>query len=131
IVPSISLEGLMDKLGIKNQTLTSGRFKDSGSFLRDMDDEDRALLEGIVREFHEDFMAKVKERRKVTPDDLAIIGDGRVMSAATGLRHHLIDQVGYYEDALASIEALSGAKNPTVVVYRRRGENKGGFYSWP
>jgi ClpP class serine protease len=60
-----------------------------------------------------------------------VIEDGRIMTASTGLKYHLIDQVGYYEDALKTVESLAGIKNPTVVVYRRTSENKGGFYSWP
>lgn len=131
LLPSISLEGLMDKLGIKNQTLTSGKLKDSGTFLRDMNQEDKAILEGIVTEFHQGFVAKVKATRPVTPEDLAVIADGRIMTASTGVKYHLIDQVGYYEDALKTAVSLSKVKDPTVVVYRRRGENKGGFYSWP
>jgi protease IV len=131
LMPSISLEGLMDKLGVRNQTLTSGKFKDTGNPLRDMTREDKAILEGIVKEFQQDFLAKVKEHRPVTADDLAIIQDGRVMTAMTGMKFHLIDQVGYYEDALKTLEFLTKSTNPTVIVYRRRGENSGGFYSWP
>jgi protease-4 len=131
LLPSISLEGLMDKLGIRNQTLTSGKFKDTGNPLRDMTTEDKAILEGIIKEFHRDFITKVKEQRPVTAEDLAIIEDGRVMTATSGMKVHLIDQVGYYEDALKTMESLSKTENPTVVVYRRRGENTGGFYSWP
>jgi protease-4 len=131
LLPSISLEGLMDKLGIRNQTLTSGKFKDTGNPLRDMTPEDKAILEGIIKEFQQDFLTKVKEQRPVTAEDLAIIEDGRVMSATSGMKVHLIDKVGYYEDALKAMESLSKTGSPTVVVYRRRGENEGGFYSWP
>jgi protease-4 len=131
LLPSISLEGLMDKLGIKNQTLTSGKLKDSGTLLRDMNKDDKIMLEGIVTEFSQDFIAKVKTVRPVKPEDLAVIEDGRVMTASTGMKYHLIDQVGYYEDAMKTMESLSQTKSPTVVVYRRKGENKGGFYSWP
>ncbi len=104
LCPSISLEGLMDKLGIRNQTLTSGKLKDSGTFLRDMNKEDRELLEGIVQEFHAAFMAKVRKRRPVAPEDVPVIEDGRVMTASTGLKHHLVDKVGYFEDALRTME---------------------------
>jgi protease-4 len=131
LMPSISLEGLMDKLGIKNQTLTSGKLKDSGTILRDMNKDDKAILEGIVTEFSQDFIAKVKAIRPVKPEDISVIEDGRVMSASTGMKFKLIDQVGYYEDAMKTMESLSKTKAPTVVVYRRKGENKGGFYSWP
>jgi protease-4 len=131
LLPSVSLEGLMDKLGIKNQTLTSGKLKDSGTILRDMNKDDKIILEGIVTEFSQDFIAKVKAGRPVKPEDLSVIEDGRMMTAATGMKYRLVDQVGYYEDALNTLESLSNTKGATVVVYRRRGENKGGFYSWP
>jgi protease-4 len=130
-MPSISLEGLMDKLGIKNQTLTSGKLKDSGTILRDMNKDDKAILEEIVNEFSQDFIARVKAIRPVKQEDIDIIKDGRVMTASMGLKHKLIDQVGYYEDAMKTMESLSKIPKPTVVVYRRKGENKGGFYSWP
>ena len=131
LMPSVSLEGLMDKLGIKNQTLTSGKHKDSGTFLRDMNKDDKAILEGIVNEFSQDFLAKVKANRPVKPEDISVFQDGRVMTASVGMKHNLIDQVGYYEDAMKTMESLSKTTEPTVVVYRRKGENKGGFYSWP
>ncbi|HDP24084.1 MAG TPA: signal peptide peptidase SppA [Deltaproteobacteria bacterium] len=131
LLPSISLEGLLDKLGIRNQTLTSGKFKDTGNPLRDMTDDDRQILEAIVMEFQQNFIERLKERRPVTEQDLAVIEDGRVMTASAGLKVHLIDQVGYYEEALEAMESLSQVSDPTVVVYRRKGENAGGFYSWP
>jgi protease-4 len=131
ILPSISLEGLMDKLGIDNQTITSGKLKDSGNPLRDMTDEDKEILTGIVMEFHHNFIERVTNVRPVSEEDLAIIRDGRVMTATIGKKYHLIDEVGYFEEALAKIEALAEVEDPTVVMYRREGENIGGFYSWP
>ncbi|MCD6569078.1 MAG: signal peptide peptidase SppA [Deltaproteobacteria bacterium] len=131
MIPSISLEGLMVKLGIKNQTITSGRFKDSGNPLREMTQEDRKILEDIVMEFHRNFLSKVAAERALTKEDSDLINDGRIMTASIGLEHHLIDKVGYFKDAVMYVEDLAGIKGATVVVYRRKGENRGGFYSWP
>ena len=41
LIPSISLEGLIDTLGIRDQTITSGKYKDAGSLLRDMSPDER------------------------------------------------------------------------------------------
>lgn len=131
ILPSISLEGLMDKLGIDNQTITSGKFKDTGNPLRDMTGEDKEILEDIVMEFYDNFIQRVTEMRPVSEEDLAVIGDGRVVTSTAGKKFHLIDEVGYFEDALVKMEALAEIEDPTVVMYRRKGENIGGFYSWP
>ncbi|HNU74256.1 MAG: putative signal peptide peptidase SppA [Deltaproteobacteria bacterium ADurb.BinA179] len=131
LLPSISLEGLMEKLGINNQTITSGNLKDAGTPLRDMSDEEYELLSGIVMEFHSNFMKAVRESRPVTEQDVAVFQDGRVVTSTRGRALHLIDEVGYYEDALKKIESLTNVEKPTVIVYRRKGENQGGFYSWP
>ena len=131
LLPSISVEGLIDNLGIRDQTLTSGKHKGAGSILRDMTPEDKAVYEDIIQDFYQDFISKVKARRPVTEEDLEVIGDGRIMTARTGLKHHLIDEIGYYEDVLKDMEQAARIKDPTVVVYRRIGENRGGFYSWP
>ena len=131
ILPSISLEGLMDKLGIDNQTITSGKFKDTGNPLRDMTDEDKEILSDIVTEFYDNFIERVTQIRPVSEEDLAVIGDGRVVTSTMGKKYHLIDEVGYYEEALSKMESLAEIDNPTVIMYRRQGENIGGFYSWP
>ena len=131
ILPSISLEGLLDKLGIDNQTITSGKFKDTGNPLRDMTDEDKEILQDIVTEFYDNFIQRVTQTRPVTEEDLAVIGDGRVVTSTAGVKFHLIDEVGYFEDALAKMEAMAEIEDPTVIMYRRKGENIGGFYSLP
>ncbi|MEN6475938.1 MAG: signal peptide peptidase SppA [Syntrophaceae bacterium] len=131
LLPSLSVEGLIDNLGIRDQTLTSGKYKGAGSVLRDMTPDDKAIYEDIIQDFYQDFISKVKARRPVSEEDLKIIGDGRIMTARSGLKYHLIDEVGYYEAALKDVEAAAQVEDPTVVVYRRIGENSGGFYSWP
>ena len=131
LLPSVSLAGLMDKLGIKNQTITSGKFKDTGNPLRNMTDEDKEILRSIVMDFYKDFLERVEQRRPLTRHDIEIIKDGRVMTASQALRCHLIDKVGYFNDALGMVEDMAGVKGASVVVYRRSGEKTGGFYSWP
>ncbi len=132
LLPSVSFEGLMDKFGVHNQSITSGKYKDAGSPMRNMTEDDKGIYKAIVDEMFDDFISKVKKDRPgMTDEDLKIAGDGRIMAANFALKHHLIDEIGYYENALKGIEKLAGVKNPTVVVYRRPGENDGGFYSWP
>jgi protease IV len=131
LLPSLSFEGLLDTLGIRNQTLTSGKYKDAGSPFRDMSAEEKAIYNDIVMDFYRNFIDKVKQHRPVTEEDLKIVGDGRIMTASAALKYHLIDEIGYYETALKAVETSANIQNPTVIIYRREGENTGGFYSWP
>jgi protease IV len=131
-IPFISFQGLMDMLGVRDETIASGKYKVAGSPKKDMTEDDRAIYKTIVDEMYADFIAKVKKNRPtMTEADIKIVGDGRVMAANTALNYHAIDEVGYYENAVKSVEKLTGKTNPTVVVYRRDGEKTGGFYSWP
>jgi protease IV len=132
LLPSVSYQGLMDMLGVHNQTVTSGKYKDAGSPMWDMTEDDKGIYKAFVDEMFDDFILKVKNNRPgMTVEGLKIAGDGRIMAPNFALTHHLIDEIGYYENAVKSIEKLSGIQNPTVVVYRRVGESEGGFYSWP
>lgn len=133
IRPGVSVGGLIDKLGIKNETLTTGKFKDSGNPLREMTAEERQLItESFLMEAYRDFIAKLRSARpSLTEADLKVVGDGRVLNARQARELHLIDEVGYYEDALRLVTELAGLDKPSVVLYRRGGEARGGFYSWP
>ena len=129
----VSVSGLLDKLGIKDETLTTGKYKDTGNPLRGMtEDERRLVTDSFLMEAYRDFLAKVRAGRPaITEADLKVAGDGRVFNARQACELHLIDKVGYYEDARGLVCELASLDKPSVVLYRRSGEAKGGFYSWP
>jgi protease IV len=131
-IPFISFQGLMDTLGVRDETIASGKYKVAGSPKKDMTEDEKAIYKAIVDEMYADFITKVKKNRPaMTEADIKIVGDGRIMAANAAMNYHVIDEVGYYENAVKSVEKLTGITNPTVVVYRRDGEKIGGFYSWP
>ena len=131
-IPFISFQGLMDMLGVRDETIASGKYKVAGSPKKDMTEDEKAIYKTIVDEMYADFIAKVKKNRPaMTEADIKIVGDGRIMAANSAMGYHVIDEVGYYENAVKLVEKLTGITNPSVVVYRRDGEKTGGFYSWP
>ncbi len=127
---SVNLEGLLDKLGIKNQTLKAGKHKDIGSPLRAMSPEERRILQGILDEFHQHFLSRIRERRPQIPEAaLATIADGRVLSAHDALAAGLIDRIGYLDETLAAARARAGIEKAKVVMYRRPDEFSENIYS--
>ena len=75
-----NIETLMDKIGIKSHTLKTGKYKDSGSPLRKFSAEDRAMLQSVIDNTHEQFIRAVAEGRKLPIDDVRKIADGRILS---------------------------------------------------
>jgi len=95
----------VDKYDIK-----AGKFKDIGTPLRAMTDEERVLLSNMLTDIHRQFRATVKERRKLTDAELDAVADGRVMTGAQAKAAKLVDELGGLQDALH--EAKAQAKLP-------------------
>lgn len=126
----VSLEGLFEKIGVRNQTVKSGDKKDMGSPLRTMTAEERTLLEGMLAEMKDRFLTLVRERRPpLTGEGESLIADGRILSAGQAKEIGLIDQVGTLEESIEVAKELAGATEARVVVYRRPDEYADGLYA--
>ncbi|WP_227430814.1 signal peptide peptidase SppA [Psychrobacter sp. I-STPA6b] len=63
IMPSYDIEGLLDKVGVKDRTLTAGEYKDILSLSRPMTDFEREHVEGVLNNTHQHFIDAVKKGR--------------------------------------------------------------------
>jgi protease-4 len=126
----INLVGLMEKLGIEDQTLTAGRYKDAGSPLRRMTDVERAQIQSVLDDLHTRFKAVVASNRtKLDSDRLNGLAQGSVYSANQALSNGLVDQVGYLEDSVAEAERRAGLRSSQVITYHRSQEWKQNLYN--
>lgn len=132
IMPGISLEGLMEKYGVADQTLTSGPYKDAGSMLRDMRPDEKRQLQSVVDDLYSRFTEVVaKGRPGLDKAKVQTLADGRVYSAQQALAAGLVDEVGYLEDAIAQLEKRAGVSETQVVVYTRANKTVENVYSLP
>ena len=119
IMNLLNVEGLWKKLGLKTNTLKSGDLKDAGSPTRPMTDEERAVLQGAIDDMFGRFIGTVHLRRPgMSREDLDTISDGRIVMADQALKLHMVDRVGYLDDALAEAYALAGIETADVILYR-------------
>ncbi|MBX9877197.1 MAG: signal peptide peptidase SppA [Candidatus Obscuribacterales bacterium] len=105
-----NLEGAEHKLGIESNVVKSGKFKDIGSFSRPMTAEERELLQGIIADTYDQFVTAVSEGRHMDVAAVKKIADGRIISGRQALAAGLVDQLGGYEEAVASLQDLSRQK---------------------
>jgi len=62
----------------------------------------------------------VAEGRKIDPDSVRVIADGRIFTGRQALGSGLVDKLGTYHDALDLAGEISGlGKNPPVLKERR------------
>lgn len=131
VMYGVNLSGLMQKIGVTNQTLKAGAHKDIGSPLRKMTPEEAAILQSVLDQMQQRFLSLVQERRPLTGDALQMIADGRVLTADQALQAGLVDGVGYLEDAVRLAQARAGLTEARVVLYRRPEEFAENIYSRP
>jgi protease-4 len=126
----VSVAGLLEKIGVADQTIKTGTKKDIGSPLRRMTDEERQLLESLLGEMQQRFVDLVHERRPaLTPEMAERLADGRVFSAGQALEGRLIDRLGSLEDSIADARRRAGVGEAKVVMYRRSDEASESIYS--
>lgn len=114
-----NLEGLMNKVGVKTEVIKSGRHKDIASVFRGMGREEREILQGVLDDVHDQFIHAVAEGRKMVPDEVKKLADGRIFTGKQAVGMGLVDELGNLEDAIKVAAKLSGIKGEPGVVSRK------------
>jgi protease-4 len=128
----VNFSGLMEKLGIKNQTITAGVHKDAGSPLRAMTPDERAHFQSVIDDLHERFREVVAAGRpKLDAATIEILADGRIYSASQALENGLVDRVASLDETLDSVKESLGEDEVRVVRYHRPREWRRNIYTEP
>jgi len=109
--------GLMQKVGLRMQTVQSAEHKDAGSPFRPLTDGDRAVLESVVVDVYEQFVAVVAEERGLDPATVRQVADGRILSGRQALQHGLIDRLGNIDAAVAAAGRMADLGERPRIVY--------------
>ena len=107
IMNLINLQGIEQKLGIEPQVVKSGQFKDMGSPHRAMTPEEKTLIQIMILDSYDQFVHAVADGRRMEIDTVKKLADGRVYTGRQALKAGLIDELGSYQDALASTQKLA------------------------
>jgi protease-4 len=105
ILQGFDVSELMARLGVRSESIPSGPFKDVLSPFRPMTEEGRAELRRVVGDLHEQFMAMVVAGRRLPPDRVRELADGRVFTGREAVRLGLVDAIGGEAEARAWLAA--------------------------
>ncbi len=86
--------GLLDKLGIKPESLKSGPLKAVPSPTEPLTDEARAATQALVLDLFEFFIDLVVERRPLDRAQVLQLADGRVYTGRQAVANGLVDAIG-------------------------------------
>ncbi|MDE7408758.1 MAG: signal peptide peptidase SppA [Muribaculaceae bacterium] len=104
-----SAEGLMKKLGITPQTVSTNPGKNI-SFFEDPTPEQLNVLQDYINDGYSRFVRRVAKGRKMKEERVRQIAEGRVYDAEQAMKLKLVDKLGSLDDAVAYAASAAGLK---------------------
>lgn len=122
IMGYLVLQDLLEgKLGIEPVIIKSGERKDwPSSFRKPSEEEMQYFEEKIINPAFSRFKEIVADgREELSVEDVNRLADGSIFCAEEALEEKMIDQIGYFEDAVEIAKRLAGVDDARVVEYTR------------
>ena len=94
-----NLSKLLEKIGIKFETVKSGIYKDILSPDRSLSTEERELLQSLIDSSYEQFVLAVAKGRNLSSEVVKSFADGRVFTGEQAKEFGLVDEIGDENDA--------------------------------
>lgn len=121
IMELANVQGLLEKVGVQSVVIKSGRYKDLASPFRAMSAEDRALLQNVLDDVHDQFIRAVATGRALKVEQVRDLADGRIFTGRQARTAKLVDELGDLQDAIKLAARLVGIEGePRVVEHRKR-----------
>ncbi|EMA62176.1 signal peptide peptidase SppA, 36K type [Halorubrum distributum JCM 13561] len=102
-------KGLADKLGISYEQFTAGEYKDAGVPLKEIEEDEREYLQGIIDGYYEQFVETVSEGRDMDPEEIRET-EARVYLGDDAAELGLVDELGTEDDVEDRLADLLGTE---------------------
>jgi protease-4 len=116
IMDLTNLSDLYQKLGIDRYAIKGGKYKDIGADYRDLTSEEKSMLQNMVDENYESFVANVAQNRKLSKKYVESIAEGQIYTGKQAKKLKLIDEIGGKDQALDIAAKLGGIHGPYKVI---------------
>jgi signal peptide peptidase SppA len=113
------VQGLLEKVGVEVDTLTTGPWKDSPSYFRSMSEAERKRWHEVLNHSYERFVRVVAQGRKLPLADVKAAADGRVYTADEAVKLKLVNRIGYLDDAINEAKSRASLTAARVIRYAK------------
>jgi len=120
IMQLMIVEDVLKKIGVQSNTIKAGELKDAGSPFRQMTAAEREYMDGIVRNIYEQFMKDIALGRRMDPERVKKLAEGRIYTGNQAKDLGLIDAIGDFYDAVDGLKAALNIKGKPTLVYAER-----------
>jgi protease-4 len=116
----VNVSDLADRLGVSYEQFTAGEYKDAGTPLKELEEDEREYLQGIVDDYYDQFVADVVEGREMDAEAVRET-EARVYLGEQALEVGLVDELGTREDVTERIESELGEEVAVEAFEPQRG----------
>jgi protease-4 len=119
IVARYNASELAGRAGVRVEPLVTGPLKDSLNPFRDLTARETEVWDAILKDAFDRFVRVIDEGRAEL-DEAAVrkLATGQIYTAQQALENHLVDELGYEEDAVVAMAASLGLKEWETFEYR-------------
>ncbi|MBI3768054.1 MAG: signal peptide peptidase SppA [Deltaproteobacteria bacterium] len=103
-----NVQELLQKIGVQAEVLKAGTYKDMGSPVRPLTDDERAIFQHMIDSVHTQFITAVADGRKMDEAKVRALADGRIYSGEQAHELGLVDSLGGFQDAIATAAERGG-----------------------
>lgn len=91
---------LSNRIGIHTEQVSTHKNASGYSVFTPLKDDTRAIIQESVEKVYTTFVSRVAAGRKLTPEQVDAIGQGRVWSGSEALKNGLVDEIGGLDAAV-------------------------------
>lgn len=117
IIRTYNYNQLAKKIGIEDVTFKSGEQKDLLNPMRPLNEQEKAIMQGLVNESYGYFVDIVAQGRHMDRDRVLQLADGRVYSGTQAQELGLVDELGNLEKAIEGAARLARTSDPKILLF--------------
>lgn len=108
---------LSNRIGIHTEQVSTHKNASGYSVFTPLKDDTRAIIQESVEKVYTTFVSRVAAGRKLTPEQVDAIGQGRVWSGSMALKNGLVDEIGGLDAAIEYAAKLGKTNDYSVADY--------------
>ena len=108
ITVSPNISGLLKKYSVEMRVYKAGKYKDILSMFKESTEEEVAIIEGLLSDTYNRFIADVARGRKKKVSTIEKLAEGRIYSGEAAVKNKLADEIGGRREALSKLSELCG-----------------------
>jgi protease-4 len=103
----VNVHEFAEDLGISYERFAAGQYKDAGVALKEMSEDERTYLQGLIDDFYDNFVERVAAGRDMDPDAVRET-EARVYLGSEARELGLVDELGTRDDVEAHVAQRLG-----------------------